>query len=111
MNFFGERRSREIIGTRRRFDAGESQPVPAADCFHRLHNHITDAGVQMESDKNPFGHSSFDGIASAAVWRRGRIHDRRPMANWNQSLKGMSRRSLPAGAHGFLEQAPLALDD
>jgi hypothetical protein len=24
-----------------RFDAGESQSVPADDCFQRLHNHVT----------------------------------------------------------------------
>ena len=61
----------------RRFDAGESQPVPADDGLKRLHNHIANAGVQVESGEDPFVHSSFDGIAGPPVRRGGQIHGRR----------------------------------
>ena len=61
----------------RRFDPGESEPVPAFDCFQRLHDNVTDASIQMESGEDPPVHSSFDWIAGTAVWRRSQIHDGR----------------------------------
>jgi hypothetical protein len=74
----------------RRFDAGESQPVPAHDCFQRSHNHVTNARVQVESGEGPFVHSSFDRIAGAAVRRRGQIHRRRP----NHELEPVTERDI-----------------
>ena len=77
MNLFGELLFTSDHPDSRRFDSGESKPIPADDGVQRLHNHITDAGVQMESGKDPFVHSIFDGIASPALRRGGQIHDRR----------------------------------
>ncbi len=77
MNLFSELLLASDHPDARRFDASESQPVPADDCFQRLHNHVTNAGIQVESGKDPFVHSSFDRIASPAIRRGGQIDDRR----------------------------------
>jgi uncharacterized protein (TIGR03067 family) len=53
MNLFGELLFASDHPDPRRFDASESQPVPADDCFKRLHNHVTNAGVQVEAGKDP----------------------------------------------------------
>ncbi len=53
------------------------QPVPADDGFQRLHYRVTYAGVQMESAKDPFVHSSFDRVSRTAIRCGGQIHDRR----------------------------------
>ena len=67
MNLFSELLLTSDHPHARRFDASESRPVSADDCFQRLHNHVTNAGIQVESGKDPFVHSSFDRIASPAV--------------------------------------------
>src|SRR5271157_5417254 len=54
MNLFSELLLASDHPDARRFDASESQPVPADDCFQRLHNHVTNAGIQVESGKDPF---------------------------------------------------------
>jgi len=77
MNLFGELLFTSDHPDSRRFDSSETKPIPADDGVQRLHNQITDAGVQMESGKGPFIHSRFDGIASPAVRRGGQIHDGR----------------------------------
>jgi hypothetical protein len=71
MNLFSELLLASDHPDLRRFDTSESKPVPADDRIKRLHNHIADAGVQMEAGKDPFVHSSFDGIAGPAVRRAG----------------------------------------
>src|SRR5258708_29480825 len=75
MNLFGELLFASDHPNLRRFDAGESQPIPALNRFQRMHNNVTNAGVQVESGKGSFVHSSFDGIAGTAVRRGGQIQD------------------------------------
>jgi len=77
----------------RRFDAGESQPVPADDRFQRLHNHVTDACIQMETGENAFVHASFDRESRATVGRGGQIHDRRP----DHELEPVAERNISRG--------------
>ena len=60
MNLFGELLFVSDHPNLRRFDAGEFQPVPALDRFQRLHHHVTNASVQVESGKRSFVHSTFD---------------------------------------------------
>ncbi len=70
MNLFGELLFASDHPNLRRFDAGESQPIPALDRFQRMHNNVTNAGVQVESGKGSFVPSNFDGIAGTAVARQ-----------------------------------------
>ena len=77
VNLFGELLFASNHSDLRVFDTSESQPVAADDRFQRLHNHITNAGIQVESCKGSFVHPSFDGIARPAVRRGGQIRDRR----------------------------------
>jgi hypothetical protein len=61
MNLFGEPLFASDHPDPRPFDRGESQPVPALDRLQRLHDRVTNTAVQMESGKDPFVHSSFNG--------------------------------------------------
>jgi hypothetical protein len=61
-----------------RVDASESQPVSTDDSFKRLHNQVTNTGIEVESSKDPLVHSSFDRKTGAAIRRGGQVHDRLP---------------------------------
>ena len=63
MNLFGELLFATDHPNPRRFDARESQPVPAGDCFQRLHNHVTNAGVQVA----PLNSVRIDGADAAGI--------------------------------------------
>jgi hypothetical protein len=73
----------------RRLDAGESQPVLADNCFEWLHNHVSDAGVQVESGKDPPIHSSFDRIAGPAIGAAVKSMTGAPIEYSNQSPRGI----------------------
>ncbi len=81
-----------------RFDSSEPQPVPADDRLQRLHNNITNAGIEVEPSKDPPVHSGFDWKTGAAIRRSGQIQDRRP----NRVFEPIAERS----ASSILQHLP-----
>lgn len=93
MNLFSERLFTSDHPDPRRFDTCKSEPIPAGDCVLRIHDHITNAGVEMESGKDPLVHSRFDGVTCPALRRGGQIHDRRS----DHILKPITKMNMNRG--------------